>query len=79
MTDPEVAPAPVPTIDEDPDLGNAAGGTDAVEEPVVVDPLTPDVPLNAQLDDEHVPDEISKPEEPDSEANTEDPTSEPSA
>ena len=80
MSDAELAPAPEPTIDQDPDEGNAAGGVDAVEEPVVTDPLTPDSPLNAQLDEDvTVPDAISEPEEPDSEANTEDPSAEPSA
>jgi hypothetical protein len=79
MSDSEIAPAPEPTVDEDPDLGNAAGGTDAVEEPVLIPPLTPDTPLNAQLEDETVPDEISEPEEADSEANIDDPSAEPSA
>ncbi|MFL6061030.1 MAG: hypothetical protein ACJ72E_07355 [Marmoricola sp.] len=80
MSDHDVAPAPEPTIDGDPDEGNAAGGVDAVEEPVVPDPVTPDSPLNAQLDEEaHVPDAISEPEEPDSDANTADPSAEPSA
>ena len=72
-------PAPEPQIDEEPDPGNEAGGPDAVEEETSIPPLTPDVPLSAQLDDEHVPDEIQEPESPDSEANVEDPSVEPSA
>ena len=44
-----------------------------------VELVPPDEPLNAQMEDEEVPDEIKEPEEPDSDANTEDPTSEPSA
>lgn len=75
----ETGDRPVPQLDEDPDEGNAAGGVDAVEEPVQVDALTPDVP-SAQLDvEDDVPDAILEPEEPDSEANTEDPSAEPSA
>lgn len=69
---------PEPQVDADPDEGNAAGGVDAVEEPVQLPALTPDVP-SAQLEDDDVPDAIQEPEEPDSEANTEDPSSEPSA
>jgi hypothetical protein len=70
--------APEPHIDEDPDPGNEAGGTDAVEEDTAIPPVTPDVP-SAQLTDDEVPDEIQEPEEPDSEANIENPSTEPSA
>ncbi len=70
---------PTPEVDPDPDPGNEVGGTDAVEDDAGVPPVTPDVPLSAQLDDEHVPDEIQEPEEPDTEANVEDPSAEPSA
>lgn len=67
---------PEPQIDPDPDEGNAAGGVDAIEEPVQVPPLTPDVP-SAQLSDDDVPDAIQEGEEPDSDANVEDPSAEP--
>jgi len=77
MTDP--GPAPEPTIDDDPDPGNEAGGTDAVEEETGWPPVTPETPLSAQFADEDVPDEVSAPEQPDSEANVEDPSAEPSA
>lgn len=74
-----MATAPVPEIDPEPDEGNEAGGVDAVENPSVVPPVTPDVPLSAQVTDDQVPDGIQEPEEPDSDANTEDPSAEPSA
>lgn len=70
--------APEPQVDQDPDPGNEAGGADAVAEQTSLPPVTPDVPLSAQLD-EDVPDEIQEPEEPDSEANVENPSTEPSA
>lgn len=72
-------PPTEPTLDDDPDEGNAAGGVDAVEEPVQIDPVTPDSPLSAQMDDDTIPDAVQEPEEPDSEANQEDPSAEPSA
>lgn len=71
--------APVPQVDEDPDPGNEAGGPDAIVEDTPFPPLTPDVPLSAQLDEDVVPDEIQEPETPDTDANTDDPNSEPSA
>lgn len=71
--------APEPTIDADPDPGNGAGGADAVTEETSIPPVTPDVPLSAQLDEDIVPDEIQEGETPDTDANTEDPSSEPSA
>jgi hypothetical protein len=77
MSDVEVPPAPEPVIDEEPDEGNAAGGVDAVEEPVNTDPVTPDPPTSD--DEDELPDEVTEPEEPDTEANTEDPSVEPSA
>lgn len=67
---------PEPTVDEDPDPGNAAGGVDAPEQEVPFPPVPPDEPLSAQMTDE-VPDEVQEPEEPDSEADVEDPTAEP--
>jgi hypothetical protein len=72
-------PAIEPEIDENPDLGNAAGGADAVEEPTPPEPLTPEVPRSAQMDHEDIPDELKEPEGPDSEANIDDPSAEPSA
>ncbi|WP_183407032.1 hypothetical protein [Nocardioides marmorisolisilvae] len=42
-------------------------------------PVTPDSPLSAQIDDEDMPSAITEPEEPDSEANVENPSTEPSA
>jgi len=74
----EPGPAPRPEVDEDPDPGNQAGGPDAVEEETVLPPVTPDTP-SAQLQDEDLPDEVSEPESPDSEANVDDPSAEPSA
>ncbi len=72
---PSIVPAE-PTIDEDPDPGNEAGGVDAVEKATSIPPLTPDVPLSAQLDEE-VPDEIQEAHGPDREANLDDPSTEP--
>lgn len=69
---------PEPTIDDEPDPGNEAGGPDAVVEPTTVPPLNPEVPLPPDIEDV-VPDEIQEPEEPDSEANVEEPSAEPSA
>lgn len=71
--------APVPQVDDDPDPGNEAGGTDAIEEDTSIPPVTPDVPLSAQMDDDDVPEAIQEPEEQDSEANLEDPSAEPPA
>lgn len=76
------ADVPAPTVDENPDPGAAAGGPDAIEEPTPGTeqaPVTPDVPRSAQIDDEEIPEEIKEPEGPDSEANTDDPSAEPSA
>ncbi|MCW2857962.1 MAG: hypothetical protein JWR52_3577 [Marmoricola sp.] len=70
---------PIPSVDADPDPGNEVGGTDAVEEDTVTPPVTPDVPLSAQMTNDQVPDEIQQPEKPDSEANVENPSAEPSA
>jgi hypothetical protein len=70
---------PEPHIDPDPDPGNEAGGVDAVPENGTFPPVPPDEPLNAQMEDEKVPDEIKAPEEPDTGANVEDPSAEPSA
>jgi hypothetical protein len=70
---------PEPQIDPDPDPGNEAGGVDAIPDNGTFPPVPPDEPLNAQMEDEEVPDEIQEPEEPDSGANTEDPSTEPSA
>ena len=69
---------PEPKIDPDPDPGNEAGGVDAVRENGTFPPVPPDEPLNAQMEDEDVPDEIQQPEDPDSRANVEDPSAEPS-
>lgn len=75
----ETGARPVPQLDEEPDEGNAAGGADAIQDPVPEpDPVTPDVP-SAQLTDDEVPDAIQEPEERDTEANAEDPSVEPSA
>ncbi len=76
----ETSPAaPVPQIDPEPDPGNEVGGTDAVAEDPAVPPVTPDVPMSAQLDDDDIPDAIQQPETPDTEANTADPSAESSA
>jgi hypothetical protein len=70
---------PEPTIDADPDPGDAAGGVDAPEPDKPETPVTPDVPLSAQVDDDDIPDAIQEPEGQDSEANVEDPSAEPPA
>jgi hypothetical protein len=69
---------PEPKIDPDPDPGNEAGGVDAVPDNGTFPPVPPDEPLNAQMDDEEVPDEIQQGEEADTGADDEDPTTEPS-
>jgi hypothetical protein len=68
---------PEPTIDRDPDPGNEAGGVDAVPEHGTFPPVPPDEPLNAQMEEEDVPEEIQEGEDPDRAADTDDPTSEP--
>jgi len=70
---------PEPRIDPDPDPGNEAGGVDAVEENGTFPPVPPDEPLSAQMAEETMPDGIKEPEEPDSDANVDDPSAEPSA
>ncbi|HET6153333.1 MAG TPA: hypothetical protein VFE15_10265 [Marmoricola sp.] len=71
-------PPPEPQIDADPDLGNEAGGVDAIEEQPNLPPLTREVPRSAQMDDDVIPEEIMEPEGPDREADIDDPSSEPS-
>jgi len=68
---------PEPKIDPDPDPGNEAGGVDAVPEHGTHPPVPPDEPLNAQMEEEDVPDEIQEGEQPDRAADTEDPSTEP--
>lgn len=68
---------PEPKIDPDPDPGNEAGGVDAVPENGTFPPVPPDEPLNAQMEDEVVPDEAREPEGQDSAANVRDPSAEP--
>jgi hypothetical protein len=67
---------PEPQVDPDPDPGNEAGGVDAVEENGTFPPVPPDEPLNAQMEDEKVPEEIKEQEEPDRPADTDDPSKE---
>ena len=69
---------PEPQVDPDPDPGNLAGGADAVDDGGLTPPVPPDEPLNAQMEDEEMPEELTEKEEPDRAADTEDPTSEPS-
>jgi hypothetical protein len=69
---------PEPKIDPDPDPGNEAGGVDAVPDNGTFPPVPPDEPLNAQMSDEAVPDEIQEGEDADSGANVDDPSTEPS-
>lgn len=71
----ETGARPVPEVDSEPDEGNAAGGVDAIEEPVQVPAVGTQVP-SAQLDAD-VPQELKEPEGPDSEANIDDPSVEP--
>jgi hypothetical protein len=68
---------PEPKIDPDPDPGNEAGGVDAVHENGTFPPVPPDEPLSAQMAEEAVPDELQTGEEPDRDADTEDPSKEP--
>jgi hypothetical protein len=67
---------PEPQIDPEPDPGNEAGGVDAVPGNGTTPPVPPDEPLNAQMEEEEVPDEIQRLEDPDRAADTEDPSSE---
>jgi hypothetical protein len=69
---------PEPHIDADPDPGNEAGGVDAMPGNGTFPPVPPDEPLSAQMADEEVPDELRKGEEPDRDADVDDPSSEPS-
>jgi hypothetical protein len=69
---------PEPHIDPDPDPGNEAGGVDAVAENAIFPPVPPDEPMSAQMADEEVPDELRQTEEPDREADVDDPSAEPS-
>ena len=78
----EPGPPTQPQLDEDPDPGAAVGGTDAIAEPTPgteEPPLTREVPASAQVDRDEIPDELQQPEGPDSEANMDDPSAEPSA
>jgi hypothetical protein len=68
---------PEPKIDPEPDPGNEAGGVDAVHENGTFPPVPPDEPLNAQMQEEAVPDQALEPEPQDTEANVENPTVEP--
>jgi hypothetical protein len=68
---------PEPKVDPEPDPGNEAGGVDAVTEHGTFPPVPPDEPLNAQMEEEDVPDEIQEGEKPDRAPDTEDPSSEP--
>jgi hypothetical protein len=68
---------PEPTVDEDPDPGNAAGGPDAVETEQLLPPLPREEPLNAQMEDEEMPEEVLQPEGHDREADLDDPSKEP--
>jgi hypothetical protein len=68
---------PEPKIDPDPDPGNEAGGVDAAHEQGTFPPVPPDEPLNAQMEEETVPDELQQREQPDRPADTEDPSTEP--
>jgi hypothetical protein len=68
---------PEPQIDPDPDPGNLAGGVDAAPANGTFPPVPPDEPLSAQMEDEDVPDEILEPEDPDSRADIDDPSTEP--
>jgi hypothetical protein len=67
---------PEPKVDPEPDPGNEAGGVDAVHENGTFPPVPPDEPLNAQME-EDVPDEVQETEDPDRDADTSDPSSEP--
>jgi len=78
MTETTGTPAE-PTIDENPDPGNAAGGTDAVVEDIAAPPVSRELPAHEQASHPDVPDELLEPEGPDREANIEDPSTEPSA
>ncbi len=67
---------PEPTIDQEPDEGELAGGADAIDPHAPFPPVTPDPPLAAHLSDE-VPDAVREPEESDRDADTGDPSKEP--
>ena len=76
MSDPNPADRPEPTQDAPPDDG-PGGPADMVHDDDLP-PATPDQPRSAQVEEEHVPDEIEHPEELDEEerdvdAGTEEP------
>lgn len=60
--------APEPKIDSEPDPGDAAGGVDAVEARRPENPVTPEPPIGEHPYDDVVPDAVSEPEEPDTDA-----------
>lgn len=75
--------APEPRIDDNPDEGEAAGGVDAVAPPHQPDPVIPEPPISAQVDEDTIPDAIQEQDDTDQEGrhaepNGDDPASEPS-
>lgn len=76
---PDEATAPEPTLDPPPDE-SPGGPADRVERDPDDFPLTtPDQPRSAQVEEQHVPDEIEQPEELDEEERELGPGEEPSA
>lgn len=59
--------APEPRVDPNPDEGDAAGGVDAVSPRHAEQPVTPEPPISAQLDEEAVPEEIQERDDSDQE------------
>lgn len=65
MSDPNPADRPEPTEDAPPDDG-PGGPADVVHhDDADLPPATPDQPRSAQVEEEHVPDEIEEPEDTD--------------
>ncbi len=73
MSSSEPADRPEPTVDPAPDSG-PGGPADVVEAHEEVPPATPDQPRSAQVESQHVPDEIEQPEEIDEEERHVDPS-----
>jgi hypothetical protein len=65
--------APEPRIDEHPDEGEAAGGVDAISARHPKDPVIPEPPISAQVDEDKVPDAIQERDDTQQEGQESDP------
>jgi hypothetical protein len=73
MSSPEPPPRPEPTEDAPPDEGPGGPADMVHRDEDDLPPATPDQPRSAQVEQEHVPDEIEQPEEIDEEEKDVDP------